>query len=126
MPSRGPPRRVRLWSDQACDVGSRNVSLATPKLSTQTSLTTSVRTQDLKRVMELSSLRPFRHVAVEPGQQRKDDTGEESGGAGQHEPENLVVHRLVQLAEDARELEANRGRQKPTAHHEGANVGRRR
>src|SRR5437762_2811383 len=53
-----PQRSVRLWTDQACAVGSRSVSLATPKLSTQTSLTTSVRTQDLKRVMVVSLFLP--------------------------------------------------------------------
>src|SRR5262245_23157780 len=57
MPSRGPPCRARLWTDQALGVGRRRVSLATPKLSTQTSLTTSVRTQDLKRVIITSPKR---------------------------------------------------------------------
>src|SRR5439155_2343352 len=56
-PSRSPPRKVRLRIDQSCGVASRRLSLPAEKLSSQTSLATSVRTQDLKRVMRMK-LRP--------------------------------------------------------------------
>ena len=47
MPSRSPPRSVRLRIDQSCGVGRRKLSLLTEKLPSQMSLATSVKIQDL-------------------------------------------------------------------------------
>src|SRR5438132_6394635 len=79
VPSRRPPRKVRLRTDQSCGVGRRGLSLPTAKLSSQMSLTTSVRVQVLKRVMEGAPRRHSPAFVVQALEERGQEQDRQAG-----------------------------------------------
>src|ERR1700739_4370186 len=79
-PSRRPPRRVCLRTDQSCGVGRRRASLLTEKLSIHRSPATSVSVQDLVRVMSSPAsggasigAGPLLHHTTQPGHHEEEN-----------------------------------------------------